>query len=142
MKRKVLTLFCTAILVVAAFVYIKETFPLYYAEAPIRNDSQAFILGLQDELALGASECAQRYLYYKTDWHDASPGWVKIKADEKQDDLVCVRIHNPNVLCDSERARVDEVFLEIDSSNKWVVRKHLWAHKGRGHFGYTTKPTT
>jgi hypothetical protein len=131
-----------ASLVVAGYLVAKATVPLSFASRSLHKDAVDHVLVLQSNKGLSPGECAQRYIYFNTDYHLSSPTGIIVTTDELGEGSVRITIHNPDVKDDSEHERVDRVYLEAKEDAIWTPIKHEWSHKGRGNFGWTTKPTS
>jgi len=141
MKLKIILLIIfILVFFIGAFLIIKINIPLTFKEAQINYDAYNYIIDLQKKLKLEPIDCAIKYLYFKTDYHDKVPEKIKAKIKIINDYNVLVIIYDPSCEDDSEYQTIDRIFL-IKKNNTWEPFKHDWSHKGRGKFGWTTENT-
>jgi len=141
MKRKLPWTLGLFIGLVVAFVALKLTVPFSYAEAELRSAAIEFVVGLQGSAEVDPKECATRYLYFKTDYHDETPSHIRIRAKELSESRVRVTLHDPSCRDDSIHSSISRIHLQRNDDGIWLATRHEWSHTGRGKFGWTTEPT-
>ncbi len=140
MKRYLLPLILLALALSAGFAIIDQ--PRSYALAPLNERSMNHIASLQEGASLTARDCAAAYLFFHTDYEKKIPARIEISSKTQTDGAVRVNFRDDGVEDDSTSNSIDRIYLRQDMRGHWVVERHEWSHKGRGHWGWTTEPTT
>lgn len=141
MKQKIIILIILIFVFFIIFLLIlKMNIPFNYKETEILSEAQKYVIDLQNQAKLEPYEVAEKYLYYKTDYHDKIPKRIKVTTKIVNKNNFIVIIYDPSCEDDSEFEMIDRIYL-IEERNIWKPIKHDWSHKGRGRFGWTTQPT-
>lgn len=142
MKRRLTWTLIAVFMLACGFVVLKLSVPFSYAEAELRWPAVEFVKGLQKSDAVSPEECAARYLYYQSDYHLETPERIRVSKKELSESSVRITLHDPSCHDDSIRSSINRVHFEKDAAGMWIPVRHEWSHKGRGRFGWTTKPTS
>jgi uncharacterized protein YfkK (UPF0435 family) len=143
MKVKiVLIIIVIIILLTTSYLILKINIPLFYSSVTISYPAVKYVFSLQNISSLSPSECAERYLYFNTDYHTITPDRMIIKTIEINDNIINVKILDPNCRDDSVYSSLDIITLVKTDNNLWKPVNHKTAHKGRGRIGWTIKPTS
>lgn len=140
MKRYALPLILLALALATAFTIIDQ--PRSYALAPLNEQSMNRLASLQEGGPLTARDCAAAYLFFRTDYEKKIPARIEVSSKTQTDGAVRVSFRDDCVADDSISNTIDRIYLRQDMRGHWVVERHEWSHKGRGHWGWTTEPTT
>jgi hypothetical protein len=141
-RTKVIRAIAVAGAGVSALVVAKLTVPFHYAERPIDPAAKAHILSIQTKGEQDPEVIAARYLFFGSDYQDASPKWLQVTSKNIDGNTVRVKVYNPRCEDDSVFSSIHRVYLHRDESQHWVPVRVEWSHRGRGRFGWTTEPTT
>ena len=142
MKRRMIALLLVAGTAALVLVAAKLSFPLSYADAPIRQEAASYIAWLQEGGERDPKVIATRYLYFGGDYQEALPGRIEVSAREVDPDTVRVRVFDPSCEDDSIHSSIHRVYLHRQDSGRWIPVRVDWSHRGRGRFGWTTEPTS
>ncbi len=142
MKRSLLIAVTLIVLAAAGFLILKITIPFQYAEAELRPDVLQYLEHLQEQNHLSPAEAAQLYKYHGTDYEGTLPPRIQITEAIVEADVVRVSFYDPSARDDSIFQTRSRIYMRRNSEGHWLPFKHEWSHKGRGRFGWTTKPTT
>lgn len=129
------------LLLAGGFIILKRKVPFYFAEAGLRLPAIEYVKDLQKSGGVDPKECAARYLYYQTDYHEKPPSRILISEKKLAENRVRVTLHDPSCQDDSVRESVNRIHLQRNSEGMWIPVLHEWSHAGRGGFGWTTRPT-
>lgn len=141
MKRKITVILLIAITGIIGAIVLKVTVPLSYAERFVDQESVDFVTGIQKNLTLTAEQAAMKYYVYRTDYQSEIPSRIRVNSAKFGTDQMRVTITDPSCRDDSVYSTIDRVYLRRDATNRWIPIKVESCHKGRGRFGWTTKPT-
>ena len=131
-----------AAVIFLAYYGLRVFTPLHYAPTELFAERLVAIASMQEEHGeLTPREAALTYLYFGTDYATNAPQRITIKERRINDRLIRIDIYDPSVRDDSVHQKIDRIYLKRDGSRIWKPFKHEWSHKGRGRFGWTTKPT-
>lgn len=139
--KRVLTVTGLILVTLIAGAIIRLTIPFSYADVPLRLDSLQHVAKLQEESSLTPEAVAAKYLFFRTDYQDEVPERFEITSCELSDRNVRVRIYDPSCRDDSVHSSIDRIYLRRTKLGAWEPYKVDFSHTGRGHFGWTTKPT-
>jgi len=123
------------------FVALKLTIPLEYRAATLRPHGLHYLAQVQRETSLSAVEAAQVYQYVGTDYEQGLPPRIQITTRALGDDGIRVEFYDPRPEDDSVWEKRTRIYLRQNAAGSWVPYHSEWSHKGRGRFGWTTKPT-
>lgn len=115
--------------------------PLRYAEIPLREEALQHVAVIQTYDSFAATSVAQHYRYLNSDYESGLPSRIIVKETHSGPDVVIVSFYDPDVQDDSISQSVNRIHLKLAASGNWLPFRHEWSHKGRGRFGWTTKPT-
>jgi hypothetical protein len=138
-KNIVFSILLLLILIISYFIIILN-YPIKYDNKYISKKAVSYITELQQTNELSPSQIAERYLYYNTDYENNTPGRIKIRVKNLNDNLIVITIYDPQCEDDSINSSLDKIYLEKDG-NLWIPIKHEWSYKGRGRLGWTTETT-
>ena len=142
MKRRFRTFLILAGIAAIALSGAKLFVPFGYAERPLYPEAVAFVSQLQAGGEQDPELIAEGYLFYGTDYQFEVPDRIEVTSSRIGDDTIRVRIYDPSCMDDSIYSSIERVYLRKESSGQWMPTRVEWSHKGRGRFGWTTKPTT
>lgn len=142
MKIKIILTMITMMVLITSFLLIlKLNIPLNYKEAEISPEAQSYVMELQKKTQLEPDQCAVKYLFYQTDYHDQVPDRIKVTVKKIGQEKVMVIIDDPSCQDDSVYSSRDRIYL-IHENHIWKPVQHEWSHRGRGRIGWTTEPTS
>ena len=130
-----------ATLAIIGAITVNLTIPLSYAERPVYKEAADFVAELQKKSALSAEQAATRYFFYHTDYEKVIPKRIKVTSKPLNDSTVRVTVPDPSCEDDSVSSSIDRVYMRKDETGGWRPIKLEFSQKGRGRFGWTTKPT-
>ena len=140
--KRVLVIAGLLLVMLLAAAIIKLTIPFSYAELPLPQDKLGHVAELQESSSMTPEAVAVKFLFFRTDYQDEVPQRIEITSSKLEDNTVRVRIYDPSCRDDSVHSSIERVYLRRNQLGAWEPFKLDFSHTGRGHFGWTTKPTT
>jgi len=142
MKRTI-TIIAIVMIAILGAILVKLTVPLSYREYPVYKEAVDFVTELQKKSVLTAEQVAIRYDFYHTDYENTEmPKRIQIKSKPLNDGTVRVTIFDPCCEDDSIFSSIERIYMRKDTMGRWQPTKVEFSHKGRGRFGWTTRPTS
>ena len=142
MRHKLIWLLVSLVILVGGITALKLTVPFAYAEASLRSPALEFVVELQKMSDVDPEECAERYLYYDTDYQSEIPARIEITTKQLPESRVRVSIYDPSCRDDSVHSSIDRIYLHRTDQGVWIPYRHEWSQTGRGQFGWKTEPTS
>ena len=140
--KRVLTIVGLLLVALIAAAIIKLIIPLSYAQIALRPDALRHVAELQVASSMTPEAVAVKYLFFRTDYQNEVPERIEISSSGLNDRNVRVRIYDPSCRDDSVHSSIDRIYLRRTKLGAWEPYKVDFSHTGRGHFGWTTKPTS
>ena len=140
-KKKIILLIILIAIIVSLFV--KYFVPICYKERNIDLKMVESLTLLQQANRMELIDCAKYCYYYPNEFEESETTWLKrinVTIKMIEPDYAKIKIYDPQCDDDSVMSMID-IFYFKHEDNLWIPVKHEWIHRGRGRFGWTTKPT-